>query len=350
MFIQRRIPLTGLLKWTRKDIVFYFIVSTYPVCLYYFLDWKWLAIPSLPITLMGTIVAFNIGFKNNNAYDRLWEARKIWGSIVNSSRSWGISSIDFITNHFRKDKLNEEEIATIRKRLIYRHIAWLTALRFQLRSEKPWEHHNHKDQIKFRENFHGVGERKEKMEDALSPFLSSEEKEDVIKRVNPAAHLIKLQSTELRELREANLIDDFRHIEMSELLNDFYVQQGKSERIKNFPLPRQYATLSYYFVMIFIYVLPFAMLSVYSGMIAPEDGTQGNGSWFIWLTIPSCMLVSWIFFTLEKVGDYSENPFEGTGNDVPITSMSKGIEINLRDMLDEKDLPAPISPENNIST
>jgi putative membrane protein len=344
MFIQRRIPLLAMLKWTSRDIVFYFIVSTYPVCLYYFLGWNWLAIPALPVSLIGTIVAFNLGFKNNNAYDRLWEARKIWGGIVNSSRSWGISSIDFVTNHFRSTNMDEEEIKVIHKRLIYRHIAWLTALRYQLRSEKPWEHHYHKDQIKFRKSLHMSAEHRESLAEEITPFLSAEEKKDALGRPNTAAHIIKLQSTDLKGLHAEYLLDDFRHMEMSHLLNEFYTLQGKSERIKNFPLPRQYASMSYFFVMLFIYILPFGMLSVFAAL-TPTAGLD-----FVWLTIPACMAVSWVFFTLEKIGDYSENPFEGAANDVPITSMSRSIEINLRDMLDEQDLPRPIAPKNNIST
>ncbi len=275
MFVERRIPLLGVVVWTRKDIMFYFVVSTYPVCLYYFLDWHWLGIPSLPVTLMGTIVAFNLSFKTNNAYDRLWEARKIWGGIVNSSRAWGMGSIDFVSNQFRTEKMDNEALNAIHKRLIYRHIAWITALRFQLRTERRWEHHYHKDQIRFRERFHQSSEHKEEMANALLPYLSADEMNDTLTRVNPAAHLIKLQSADLRELREADLVDDFRLIEMNGLLNEFYDHQGKSERIKNFPLPRQYASLSYYFVMIFIYVLPFAMLSEYGKL------TASFGKWFI---------------------------------------------------------------------
>lgn len=75
-----------------------------------------------------------------------------------------------------------------------------------------------------------------------------------------------------------------------------------------------------------------------------------QGKALIWLTVPASVMVSWVFFTLEKIGDYSENPFEGTGNDVPITTMSRGIEIDLRDMLDEAELPSAILPENNILT
>ncbi len=131
-----------------------------------------------------------------------------------------------------------------------------------MRKEKTWEHYNHKDHICFKERVHEPIEFKESLEQAITPFLSEKERKDGLKRGNPAAHLIKLQSSDLKELREQHLLDDFRHVEMSELLNDLYIQQGKSERIKNFPLPRQYATMSYLFVMIFIYALPFAMLNM----------------------------------------------------------------------------------------
>ncbi len=344
MFIQRRFTFKAVLFWTRRDISFYLVISTYPVFFYYFLDWHWLSLPAMPITLIGTIVAFNIGFKNNNAYERLWEARKIYGGIVNTSRSWGIHTINYIGNQFATDKKSESELKAIHTNLIYRHLAWLTALRYQLRQERKWEHHLHKDQVQFKERYHTSDEHKNKLEEAIAPFLSEEERLNVLKRPNPAMHLIKNQSAELKKLRELGLIDDFRHVELNNLLNELYIHQGQAERIKNFPLPRQYATVSYIFVMIFIYVLPFSMMNAF------ENLAKLHGEAFIWLTVPASVMVSWVFFTLEKIGDYSENPFEGTGNDVPITSMSKGIEIDLRDMLDESDLPSPILPEYNILT
>ena len=91
---------------------------------------------------IGTAVAFYVGFKNNSAYDRLWEARKIWGAIVNSSRTWGMYVDGFVNNLFADENQSEEEIKKVKKRLIYRHIAWLYALRSQLLVSTPWEHIN----------------------------------------------------------------------------------------------------------------------------------------------------------------------------------------------------------------
>jgi len=72
------------------------------------------------------------------------------------------------------------------------------------------------------------------------------------------------------------------------------------------------------------------------------------GENFSWLTVPFSALVSWIFHTLEKIGEATENPFQGGPNDIPITSLSRTIEIDLREMLDETNLPDPIVAENNI--
>jgi putative membrane protein len=117
------------LNWTKKQIVLFTIIAFTPTFLYEVAGFKFLTIPWLPVALIGTALAFVIGFKNNASYDRLWEARKIWGAIVNSSRTWGIMVRDFISKTSEINTINEAELSNIHKRLIYRHLAWLTALR-----------------------------------------------------------------------------------------------------------------------------------------------------------------------------------------------------------------------------
>lgn len=68
----------------------------------------------------------------------------------------------------------------------------------------------------------------------------------------------------------------------------------------------------------------------------------------MWLTVPFSALIIWVFFLMELIGDFSENPFEGTYNDVPITSISRAIEIDLREMLGETNIPAPLKAENGF--
>lgn len=103
-------------------------------------QWEWLSIPWLPLSVIGTAVAFYIGFKNNQAYDRLWEARKIWGAIVNSSRALGSTIRSYVTNEYATHPIPEKELKKIHQKLLYRHIAWLYSLRSQLLIPTPWEH------------------------------------------------------------------------------------------------------------------------------------------------------------------------------------------------------------------
>ncbi|MGB5268703.1 MAG: bestrophin family ion channel, partial [Polyangiales bacterium] len=140
MYTKRNYSLKDMAWWTRQDTFVLLIIALVPVILYELLDLRWLHLPWLPIALIGTAVAFIISFQNNASYDRVWEARKIWGGIVNTSRAWGIVVNDFVTNDFTSDDVSDTELGAIREELIFRHIAWLTALRHAMRQPRPWEH------------------------------------------------------------------------------------------------------------------------------------------------------------------------------------------------------------------
>lgn len=324
--------------WTRKDIYFLLLISAIPTTCYILLDWKWLAIPWLPIALLGTAVAFVVGFKNNASYDRMWEARRAWGAIVNSSRGWGIMIKDYVSNKHADKKLSEQELYAIKLKFIYRHFAWLTALRFQLREPRVWEAINKKHNQEYKNKWFKVEEHNTKLEHHLQRYLSEDEIKYVMSKSNKAAQIISLQSNHLKELLDRGLIEDFRHMELEKMLLEFLNQQGVSERIKNFPYPRQYATLNLYFIRIFVALVPLGMLQEFGKM----------GGCMIWMAIPFSALSTWIFTTLEKIGESTESPFEGSANDVPISAMSRSIEIDLREMFDESEIPAPLKPENNI--
>lgn len=138
MYTRRIFPVRGVIKWTRRHIFLFLILSTIPVLLFDVFGLKWLHVPWLPLGVLGTAVAFIVSFKNNASYDRLWEARKIWGGIVNASRTWTIMVKDFINNDHSQHILTETQLHAIHKELVHRHVAWLTALRYQLRADKPW--------------------------------------------------------------------------------------------------------------------------------------------------------------------------------------------------------------------
>ena len=163
---------------------------------------------------------------------------------------------------------------------------------------------------------------------------------------NRATQLLGLQSTALKNLYEEGLLDNFRFMEMHGLLREFAGHQGKSERIKNFPYPRQYATVNNLLVKLFCILLPFALLGEFDALNKNIAGI----SWlnFTWMAIPFSALISWVYTSLEQVGESTENPFEGNANDVPISQMSRSVEIDIKEMLGEENLPAAIQPKNNI--
>jgi len=199
----------------------------------------------------------------------------------------------------------------------------------------------------------GVREHRYSLEEELAPYLSKEEFAHVLSKSNQATQLLSLQSKQLRQLRTRGLIEDFRHMEMENLLVELYALQGKSERIKNFPYPRQYATLNWIFLWIFVLLLPFGVMFEFDKIgIAVSDRYPIIGANFIWLSVPFSALVMWVFHTMERIGRVSENPFEGTPNDVPITTIARGIEIDLREMIDEdpSSIPAPIEPQYDTQT
>ena len=333
MFIGKRYPFFGLVNWSKRYIYIFLVIDIVPILLYKIMGWHWLAIPWQPIALIGIAVSFYLGFKNNSSYDRLWEARKIWGGIVNASRTFTIMTRDFITNEFAKEKLPEKELHSIHTSIVHRHVAWLKALTYQLRMPKPWEHDDEIEELLRKEG--GVHHEDDHFE-KIKPYISSEEYNYIMTKGNKASHLLSLQSKELLTLKLGGQIEDFRHMELEKMLGEFYTLQGKSERIKNFPFPRQYATVNYVFVWIFLILLPFGMLTIFN-----DDLSQLSSGW---LVFPFTLLVSWVFILMELIGDYSENPFEGLYNDVPISTMARSIEIDIRQMLDETDLPAPLEP------
>ncbi len=140
MIVKKNIDLIGIINFSWFHMIWLTLWATLMAIVYKFFYFEWMRIPWLPLSIVGTAVAFYIGFKNNSAYDRLWEARKIWGAIVNSSRMLGASVKGFVGNQFREQPLTNEALKKIHTELIYRHIAWLYVLRDQLLIPTQWEH------------------------------------------------------------------------------------------------------------------------------------------------------------------------------------------------------------------
>ena len=293
------------------------------------------SIPISPLGTIGVAVALYIGFKNNQSYDRGWEARKIWGGIVNASRSWGNLVLSFISDQHTNESVDAQTVRQFQQTLIYRHIAWLYSLRYQLRRKTPW-------------GFQPKGCPKklvqptdiEAMRAEVAALLPEKELSEICAHANSATQLLRRQGEQLRQAVEGTprLTEEFRLISMMDLITEMYTLQGKCERIKNTPFPRQYAYFATVFTWIFVALLPFGIVG--------ELATRGD--LMVWLTVPMSVILSWIFVTMDTVGDTSEDPFENFINDVPMTTLCRTIEIDLRQMLGEKDIPEAIQPVNDI--
>lgn len=152
---------------------------------------------------------------------------------------------------------------------------------------------------------------------------------------NMASKLLLNQSKILKQLRNENIIEDFRLFELQNHITKLYEHQGRNERIKTFPIPRQFANYASLFIIVFAFLLPLGLIN---------ESQKIN----VWLTIPFSMLVTWVFHQMDLVGDYSEHPFEGLISDTPMTAITRNLEIEILQSLGETNLPKPITAKNGI--
>ncbi|MEG9438067.1 hypothetical protein JAO29_18120 [Edaphobacter sp. HDX4] len=285
------LPLAGLLAY---DVA---IVAIYKLGYL-----QWAALEQIPLSLFGSAIGVVLAFRNSTSYARWWEARTLWGTIVNNSRSWG----RLVTTTMRqKEKNNSPELTAMKIRMIYYQIAWVHALRQHL--------------------------RKLDVLSEIAGILPAEEIEEFRGQTNVPVAIQQRQSTLLQEALDAGWIDLAQWHAMNQSLDDLVDAQGGAERIKNTPMPRQYDYLPQLFAQMFCFLLPLVMVS-----------SMG------WFTPLGSTLVGFIFLSLDKIGRDLEDPFDNTIHDLPLISITRTIEINLRQMLGESELPQPIVPVNDI--
>jgi putative membrane protein len=330
MYVKRSVSPSIIYYLSWRTVLFSFILSSIVFLLYKVFGWHKVAIPFLPIATIGTAVAFYVGFKNNSSYDRLWEARKIWGEIVNLSRSV-VSYLLAVANQ-SDEPVNKSAI----QKFVYRQIAFANMIRLQLRKRNVWDETHLYTQLA--SQCFPCKTFEQDTLDVLSALCCPEEGELLLPKQNIAKELVFEQMKDITKFKDIKIIDDFEHSDLMRMCTELYGQQGKSERIKFFPFPRQYAYFSEIFVRIFICLLPFGLIAEFAKL---NEGLA-------WLTIPFSMLISWIFDTMEQIGDTSENPFENGVNDVPMTAICRTIERDLRELLGETDLPEPIQSIEGI--
>lgn len=332
MYASKNLSLYFIVRFAWKPILIFVLYSTLITALYEFAGWRFLAFPFVPIGLVGTAVAFYVGFKNNSSYERLWEARKIWGAIVNISRCFTAYVLDYLQPN---GGMSAEELREHKKIMVHRHLAYINALRIQLRRKRIWD--DQEDAFTTIIDSSPAFKNHDLMEQ-IKQFLHDNEAESLRNHTNTATHILKKQSEHIQYLYSMGCIDAYKQVELGKIVQQLYDQQGACERIKTYPFPRQYAHFSEVFVWILAMLLPFGLLG--------ELARVGDA--YVWFTIPMSTLISWIFNVTETIGDASENPFENSVNDIPMTALCRTIEIDLREMLGEEKIPEKLKPQNHI--
>ena len=326
MYVGKTFHFSFLWHFAGSNLIRTFLISVLACVLYKIAGWRWLGISFIPVATIGTAVAFYVGFKNNQAYERLWEARKFWGLITNTSRSFAAMFIAVVP-----DK-------SIQKEFLYRHISWVNILRLQLRKTIPWatgKEHLHQTLLSESHELEefDAGVRKIFIDGGIMEYFDM-----LNKRTNIANHLLKKQIHELGQLKKKGVIDDFEHSDLVKQIADLINHQGGCERIKSTPLYRQYSIFSRVFVVLFITLVPF-------GLIHEMDKT---GAYGVWLTVPFSLLISWVFYTMEQIGEFSENPFDNSINDVPLSAICTTIETDVKEFLGDDNFPKKAVPLENV--
>jgi putative membrane protein len=298
MIVPRGPQLLPMLHYVGKPLL---LLVAYDVAVgsaYEVLHWNWVALPHIPLALFGSAIGIVVAFRNQSSYARWWEARTLWGGIVNNSRSWARQVMTVMRATGESDAA---ELQGMQRRLVYLQIAYVHALRQHLRLLSPWEE--------------------------LTALLGEDEVNSLREEKNVPLAIQKQMGALLRECQMRGWVDIAQWRALDETLNDLMDAQGGTERIKNTPMPKQFDYFPQLFVYMYCMLLPLALV-----------GKMG------WFTPLVSTLVGFIFLALDRIGRDLEEPFENTIHDVPMTSITTTIEVNLRQLMGETELPQATMP------
>lgn len=299
MIISKKIYVSRIVAGTWRTTMF---VAATTLITYIINDYVLLGnfeLPAIVPTILGTALAFFIGFNNNQAYDRWWEGRKIWGALVNESRTWARQIMEFTST---TNDIGKIELTELRKKSIHRHIAFLYALKENLRGADTKEY---------------------------SKYLSKEELNVIEQKSNKQNAILDIQTNNLQEFYSKGLIDGFKFIEMNKSIVSLCNEMGKAERIKNTVFPTTYSYYTNLFIWLFIISITLETASIV-------------GIWSVFIG----MFLGYVFMTTHLIGRSLLNPFDQIIAGNPLDQITRTIEINLLETLGEKDIPKPIENVN----
>jgi putative membrane protein len=284
MILDNKLPFKYLFNVIKYELITVFIVGIIThsgaIKLTIFL-------PNMPLTIpafLGTSISILLSFKMNQSYDRWWEARKIWGAITNDARSLVIQLQTF---------LGVDQSHMI-NRIAYLQIAWCSSLGNSLRGNPN------------------------SIED-LSRVVSERDMNNILKHRNHALAITQLITTDIKKLRLNNAIDIHSHIHLQETITRLTDSMGGAERISNTVFPSTYRLILHFLIYIFVISLSISL--------------KGTNIIFV---LPLLLLISAGFFSIEKIAYHLQDPFKNRPSDVPVTEITKTIEINIRQLLSEE--------------
>jgi len=310
--------------WTRRTLYILFVINVVPVLLYQLGGLRWLVVPWDVVLLLGSTVALLIGLRSLKAYNRMREAEVVWSSIISGSRTWTLSCRELVAD---RDSARQ---------LLYRHLAWLTALRYEMRKAKAWEVRDKAHNVEYMRRF-GVPERERPLYAELSRYVPGPEAAEIVSADSRATRVISLQSQQLARLHEDGSLSAPQYEELRRSLMTLVYRQGASELVKEYAFPRQYAFVNKLFLWLLCLLLPLGMI----GEVEAINASVGNWiqDYVIWAGVPLGVLVSWMYTSLNQVVESTENPFEGGANDVPISRICERIEAEVRGLVGETGIP-----------
>lgn len=285
MLLNKRISILAFLKQIKFDIA---AILTYAVVIGIADQYSFLANISIPIgatAVIGTALSLLLAFRTSQAYERWWEARTVWGSIVNDSRTLVRQVVQFVPSN------NKNEIEAFANR----QIIWCYAL--------------------------GESLRKLPFSQKVQAYIDDQKITD--KNVPNA--ILNQHSNALSNLG----ISEFKQIQIDATLSRLCDAMGKCERIKNTVFPKSYSLLVHFLIYVFATLLPFGLEDKY---VAVE----------VFLTT----LLPVVFIAIERTAIILQDPFENAPTDTPVTSLATTIEINIKEMIGNNDLPVQENPKS----
>jgi len=343
MYVRRSIRLKHFLVESWLPLVVVTAWSVVVVVLHNIAGFRWLVMPVLPVTLIGIAVSLYVGFKSVSAYNRWWEARQALGGIVAMTREWVLHVQGMIDG--------DKAPAGTQDQLLRHHLAWLYAVACSLRRDSRLKASKRTRMFKHRSLGHEAAQVAADPQ-SYGRFLSADEFAAAQAVRNPAAYLLRRQAMTLQSLQQAGVLGDEQHVATIELLGRLTEAHGICERIKTTPFPRQIAHFGTIFTWLFVFLLPLAFLDVFESKSLSEFGrhqaSSGLTSDYLFMLVPFSAVISWVFLMMEKISDSTEDPFEGGVHDVPVLTLCRLMEIDVKQAMGETDVPPPLAPVDDV--